>query len=158
MQSYSSSVSGILENYNTSDTRLSPLTSLFLHQRMWSFSGVHCDLCLWGGCTVSTKYPPSRGTTSPVWPEDSQDLAVCSWEFALPTRAPPRIELWSCILCTPPVYRVLLEYKPPSFTFLPFLFSPLRTLSFSPAFGWWGGCFPYSLPVSILYSQVKTAP
>ena len=29
---------------------------------------------------------------------------LCSWGFALPTRAPPGIELWSCRLCLPLVY------------------------------------------------------
>ena len=29
---------------------------------------------------------------------------LCSWGFALPTRAPPGIKLWSCSLCVPLVY------------------------------------------------------
>ncbi|XP_053068666.1 cilia- and flagella-associated protein 144 isoform X2 [Acinonyx jubatus] len=36
-----------------------------LHQQMWLFSGVCWNLCLWGGCTTSTKCPPSWGTASP---------------------------------------------------------------------------------------------
>ena len=54
----------------------SPLMSLFQHQRMWLFSRVPWNLCLCGGCTVSTKYPPSRGTaTSCV---DLEPLGPCS--------------------------------------------------------------------------------
>ena len=65
-----------------------------------------------GGLTASTGCLPSGGTASPVWPVDASDLAACSWGFALPTRAPPGIELWSFRLLCSPVYRVLMVLKP----------------------------------------------
>ena len=56
----SSSISGIMESYNTHLAPGFTLTTLFQYQQMWLFSGV----CL-GGCTVSTKCPSSRGAASP---------------------------------------------------------------------------------------------
>ncbi|XP_045297289.1 uncharacterized protein LOC123578461 [Leopardus geoffroyi] len=61
----------------------SPPTALFQHQRMWLFSRIRWDLCPWGVLP--------EGEQPPMWPED---LALCSWGFAPPIRAPPgRIEL-----------------------------------------------------------------
>ena len=54
----------------------SPLMSLFQHQRMWLFSRVHWDLCLWGGHTFSTKCPPSREPPLPGWPKDCPDFTL----------------------------------------------------------------------------------
>ena len=41
---------------------------------------------------------------------------LCSWGFALPTGAPPGIELRSCRLCAPPLFTVLMEFKPSPFS------------------------------------------
>ena len=53
---------------------------------------------------------PAEEPPLPLWPVDPSDLALCSWGFALLTRAPPGIKLWSLRLCTPPVYKVLMEF------------------------------------------------
>ena len=81
----------------------SPPVTLFQHQQMWLFSWVHWELCHWGSHTASTRCPPHRGPASPVWPKEPW-TSLCSWGFALPTRAPSGIQLWSFRLCTPPVY------------------------------------------------------
>ena len=104
-----------------------------------------------GGLTASTGCLPSGGTASPVWPVGASDLAACSWGFALPTRAPPGIELWSFRLCAPPVYRVVMEFKPSPFSFLlsPFLVQSLQLFPLSTFLQLhlgWGVFFPYSLP------------
>ena len=118
---------------------------------MWLFSQVHWGLFLLGvgGHTDSTA--PSKGTTSPHVAQGPEDLVLCSWGFALPTRAPPGTELQSLRLCTPPVYRVLMEFKPSPFSFLPVLFSPhscFHFSTFSPAaFGVW--CFSRTLLPSL---------
>ena len=116
------------------------------------FSSVCWDLCVWGGCTVSTKCPSSRITTSPHVAQGSPDLTLLLG-FTFPTRALPGIELWSFRLCTPPAYRVLMAFKPSPSSFLPFLFSPCSCFHFSTfssaAFGaGWGVLFLYSLPPS----------
>ena len=86
---------------------------------------------------------------SPCGPRTSW-TPLCYWGFALPTRAPLGIELQSCRLCAPPVYRVLMEFKPSPFSFLPFLFSPCGCFRFSTlsaaAFGGGGGAFPILSP------------
>ena len=94
-----------------------------------------------------------------MWPKDPSCLALCSWGFILPTRALPGIELWSFRLCAPPVYRVLMEFKPSPFSFLPFLFSHCRCLYFPLSLQLLLGVmlFPYSPPVAILSPQAKTA-
>ena len=90
--------------------------------------------------------PPSRGTASPVCPEDTW-TSVCSRGFVLPTRAPPGIELQSFSLCTPPVYRVLVEFKPSPFSFLSFKFSPYGCFHFSSfQLVLEGGAFPILSP------------
>ena len=82
---------------------------------------------------------------------------LCSWGFALPTRVLPGIELQSFRLCTAPVYRVLMEFKPSPFSFLPFLSSPLCALSFlSSCFAGGGrGMLSRIPPVSVLSPQAK---
>ena len=78
----------------------SPLMTLFQHQRMWPFSGV-----CWAQ-VASQSLPnvlPAVEPLFPVWPENLR-TPLCSWGFALPTRAPPGIELRSCSLCAPLVY------------------------------------------------------
>ena len=73
----------------------SPPTALFQHQRMWLLSRIRWDVCPWGVLPA--------GELPPVWPED---LALCSWGFAPPIRAPPGMQLRSFGLCAPPVYRI----------------------------------------------------
>ena len=41
--------------------------------------------CLWGTHTASTRCPPSRGTASPMWPEEPR-TPLCCWGFTLLTR------------------------------------------------------------------------
>ena len=82
---------------------------------------------------------------SPMWPEDPLDLTLCSRGFALPTGPPPGIKLQSFRLCTPPVYRVLMEFKPSLFSFLPFFVQSLAySFFFFQLFSGCGGvrCFP----------------
>ena len=81
--------------------QVSPLTMLFQHQQMWLFYWVHWGL--WRTHTASTRCSSRRGTASPMWPEEPW-TPLCSWGFALSTRAPPGIELWSFRLYTLPVY------------------------------------------------------
>ena len=116
--------------------------------------------CLWGTHTASTRCPLSRGTNYPhvaLRPLDS-------WRFTLPTRALPDIELWSFRLCAPPVYRVLMEFKPSPFSFLlsPFLVQSLRLFTLfhflSRCFAGGGVLFLYSPPISILSLHAKVAP
>ena len=87
---------------------------------------------------------------------------LCSWGFALANRLLPGIKLQSFRLCTPPVYTVLMEFKPSPFSFLPFLLSPrgcFHFCTFSPAA--FGGrvLFPYSSrPISVLCKQKQLPP
>ena len=81
-------------------------------------------------------------------PRTSQ-TPICSWGFTLPTRAPAVIKLWSFRLCTPPVYRVLMEFKPSPFSFLHYFVHFLEYSFFSAAFGCWGrGMFSILCPLS----------
>ena len=89
--------------------------------------------------------------------------SLCSWEFTLPTRALPGIELWSFRLCASPVYRVLMEFKPSPFSFLlsPFFLQTLwlfPLLHFLSSCFWGGVLFTYSPPISVLSPQANTAP
>ena len=123
---------------------------MFQHKQTWLFSGVHWDLCLWGGHTASTKCPASRGTTSP---RVAQGLLVpcClllgnrpSHQSSASYRA---VEFQT--LCSP-VYRVLMVFKPSLFSFLPFLLSPLcvfQLFSVLPSC-FQGECFLCTLPLS----------
>ena len=117
MQLQSSSVSGIMENHNT---HLAPgfnLKDLLVPAPvnlvvLWGLLGQ-------GGHKPLPNILPAMELLFPVWPEDSW-TPLCSWGFVLPTRAPPDIELQSFRLCAPFVYRVLMEFKPSPFSFLPF--------------------------------------
>ena len=84
-----------------------------------------------------------------MWLVDSEDLALRSWGFTVPTRALPGIKLCGFRLCVPPVYRVLMAFKPSAFSFLPFLFSPYGYFHFVSSWFWWGECFYHSLPPSL---------
>ena len=114
-RSCSSSVSGTVENHNT---HLAPgfiLNILVLTPANVVLRGPLTPLTV--GC--HSLYQMS----SQQWNHHSlcgRRTSLCSWGFALPTRAPPGIELWSFRLCPPPVYRVLMEFKPSPFSFLPF--------------------------------------
>ena len=113
----------------------------------------------WGGHTASTKCHPSRGTSSPFVARKPW-TSLCSWGFALLTRAPPGIELRSFRLCAPPVYRVLIEFNPLLSPFSLFSLVPAAVSNFplfSSCFG--EGCFscilhptPYLCPLSTLKS------
>ena len=94
---------------------------------MWFFSKVHWDLCLVVAAQPLPNVLPEGEPPLPVWPMDTLDLAPCSWRFALPTRALPYMELWSFGLCTPPFYRILMEFT------LSFLLSPffVQSLAYS---------------------------
>ena len=52
MRLCSSSISGIMESYNTHLAPGFTLTTLFQCQWVWLFSGVCCHLCLWGACSL----------------------------------------------------------------------------------------------------------
>ena len=62
-------------------------------------------------------------------PRTSQ-TPLCSWGFALPSGAPPVIELWSCRLPLFPLFTVLMEFKPSPFSFLPFSSVPAAVSNF----------------------------
>ena len=69
---------------------------------------------------------------SPCGPRTSR-TPLCSWGFALPTRAPPGRALRGCSLCTPLVYSLNWSLNPlrSPFSFLPFWFSPRGCFQFS---------------------------
>ena len=98
----------------------SPSMTLFQHQRMWLFSRVYWRLFLWGATQPLLDVFPVGEPHLPVWPKDPW-TPLCSWGFALLTIALPVIELQGFRLCTPPVYRVLMEFKCSLFSLLPFL-------------------------------------
>ena len=81
----------------------SPLMTLFQPQWMWLFSWVHWGLAFRGLTQPLPGVFPAGELPLPMWPEEPW-TPLCSWGFALPTRAPPGIELWSFRLCTPSVY------------------------------------------------------
>ena len=96
----SSSVSGIMENR---DTRLAPgfpLTPLFQHQRMWLFSGLLAPLPVWGPHSLYRLSSQQGNRLSPCGPKPPR-TPLCSWGLALPTRAPPGMELESFRLRSP---------------------------------------------------------
>ena len=80
-----------------------PLTTLFQHQQMWLFSRVHWGLAFGAPTQPLPGVPPAGEPPLPVWPEEPR-TPLCSWGFALPTRAPPGIELQSFRLCAHPFY------------------------------------------------------
>ena len=112
----SSSASGIMENHSTHLAPGSAPSDLVPAPGMWPFSRVRRGLCLCGGNAASTRCPPSRGTASPVWPEAPR-TPLCSWGVALPTRAPPGMELRSFSLCSPCLQSLQGIY---SLSFFPF--------------------------------------
>ncbi|VFV44208.1 Hypothetical predicted protein [Lynx pardinus] len=97
----SSSVSGIMENHNThlapgftlNDLVLAPVNVAVFWGLLGpgGFNSLHrMSFQQWN------RFSPCGLRTSRT--------PLCSCGFALPTRAPPGIKLWSCRLCTPPVY------------------------------------------------------
>ena len=115
-QSCSSSVSGFMEKQQISGTRLPPYVLVPTTANVVVLQGL-----LESACGVATQPLPSilpiGELPLPLWPSD---FTVCSWGFALPTRAPSGIELRSFRLFPSPVYRVLMQVKPSPFSFLPF--------------------------------------
>ena len=85
---------------------------------------------------------------------------LCSCGLALPTRAPPGIELWSCKLCAPLVYIILTEFKPSPFSFFSSVPAAVSTFLLSLQLLLGGWCFSRILPppVSVLSPHAKTAP
>ena len=125
---------------------------------MWLFSGVHGTFACGEATQPVPNVLPTGEPSLPVWPEDPEDLILCSWRFALPTRAVAGIELQIFRLCIPPVYRILMEFKPSPFFFLLFFSVSCVLFLFSPAtFGKGWGCFLHSPPISVLSQQAKTA-
>ena len=97
----SSSVSGIMENHNT---RLAP--GFTLNDLVPAPGNMAVLQGLLGPGGFNSLYQMSFqqwNHYSPCGPRNSR-TPPCSWGFALPTRAPPGIELWSCRLCPPLVY------------------------------------------------------
>ena len=124
---------------------------------MWLFSGVHWDLCLWEGCTASTKCPLSWGTASPHVAQGPHFLllGVCPSHQSSARYQAEEFQT----LCSP-VHSLMVSKHSP-FSFLTFLLSPLWVflLSFSPAV-FRGKCFSCAspTPISNLSPQAKTAP
>ena len=100
----SSSVSGIMENHNTHlAPGFTPSDLVPALENVVVLPGP-LGICLWEGVTQPLPGVfPARELALPMWPKDLQ-TSLCSWEFALLTRAPPGVELQSFRLCTPPVY------------------------------------------------------
>ena len=138
MQLCSSSISGIVENHNT---HLVPGFSLNIlvpaPVNVIVFWGLLGPLPV-GAAQLLQNVLPAREPFLPSGPRTPEDLTLCSWGFTIPTRRPPGIKLWSFGLCAPPVYRVLMEFKPSPFSFFPFLFSPLCALYFLSSCFWAG--------------------
>ena len=121
-QSCSGIVSGIVENHNTHLVPGFPLNILVptpvdvvVLRGTLSPLPVRRSHSLYQMSSQQRNHP-----LPPMCPEDSKDLTLCFWRFALPTRDPPGIKLQSFRLCTPLVYRVLMEFEPSAFSFLPF--------------------------------------
>ena len=96
-----SSFSGIMENHNT---HLAPGFSL--NNLVPAPENVVIFWGLLGPGDFNSLYQMSSqqwNRFSLCGPRTSQ-TPLCSWGFALPTRAPPGIELRSCSFCTPLVY------------------------------------------------------
>ena len=97
----SSSVSGIMENHNT---HVAP--GFTLNDLVPAPANVAVFWGLLGPGGFNSLYQMSFqqwNHFSPCGPRTSW-TPLCSWGFALPTRAPPGIELQSCSLCVPLVY------------------------------------------------------
>ena len=99
--SVSSSFSGIMENHHT---HLAP--GFTLNDLVPAPGNVAVLWGLQGPGGFNSPYQMSFqqwNHFSPCGPRTSL-TPLCSWRLALPTRAPPGIELRSCRLCTPLVY------------------------------------------------------
>ena len=115
MRQCSSSISGIMENHNT---HLAP--GFTLNDLAPAPANVAAFQGLLGPGGFNSLYKMSFhqwNRFSPCGPSTSW-TPLCSWGFALPTRAPPGIELQSCSLEL--LFTVLMEFKPSHFSFLPF--------------------------------------
>ena len=100
-RSCSSSVSGIMENHNTHLAPGFTLKDLVpAPANVAAFRGLLGPGGFNGLCQVSFQ---QWNRFSPCGPRTSW-TPICSWGFALPTRAPPGIELQSCRLCASLVY------------------------------------------------------
>ena len=156
----SSSISGIMVNHNTHLAPgftlnvfvLAPENVVVLQGPLGPFPvGVPHSLY-----QISSQ----QGNHLSVWPKDLLVLSLCFWGFALPTRAPPGIELWGFRPCTLPVYRVLMEFKPSPFS----LFSsvPVAVSTFPLSLQLLcGGHFSCILPphtFAVLSPHAKAAP
>ena len=112
----SSSVSGIMENHNTH------LASGFtLNDLVPAPGNVAVLRGLLGPGGFNSLYQMSFqqwNHFSQCGPRTSR-TPLCSWGFALPTRAPPGMELRSADFALP-LFMVLMEAKPSPLSFLPF--------------------------------------
>ena len=86
---------------------------------------------------------------SPCGPRTSW-TPLCSCGLALPTRAPPGIELWSCKLCSPLVYIILTEFKPFPFSFFSSVPAAVSNFPLSLQLLLGRGAFPIFSPASHL--------
>ena len=141
----SSSVSGMMENHNT---HLTP--GFTLHDLVPAPVNVASFRGLLGPGGFNSLHQMSLrqwNGFSPCGPRTSR-TPLCSWGFALPTRAPPGRELRVAAFALP-LFIVFVELKPSPFSFLPFRFSPcgrFQFSTFSPAAFGGGVLFPYSPP------------
>ena len=105
---------------------------------------------LWGGCTASIKCP-----LLPKWPKTSLSAPGDS-----PFPPEQGVKWWNFRLGAPPVYRVLMEFKPFPFSFLPFFFpcGCFHSSSFQLLSSGGGDAYSVFSPISILSPQAKTSP
>ena len=97
----SSSVSGIMENHNPHLAPGFTLNNLApVPANVAAFQGL---LGPGGFNSLSQMSFQQWNRFSPCGPRTFR-TPLCSWGFALPTRAPPGNELWNCSLCAPLVY------------------------------------------------------
>ena len=81
---------------------------------MWPFSGVHWDLCLWGGHMASTRCSQSRGTTSPL--VAYRPLRPCYLLLGIhPASSPEHHQALSSETSDSIVYRILVVLTPSLF-------------------------------------------
>ena len=113
----SSSVSGIMENHNTH-----LLPAFTLNDLVPAPANVAAFQGLLGPGGFNSLYQMSlrQGNHFSLCGPRTSQTPLCSWGFTLPTRALPGMELQSFRLCTPSVDRVLMEFKPSPFSFVPF--------------------------------------
>ena len=96
-----SSVSGIMENHNT---HLAPAFNL--NDLVPAPANVVIFWGLLGPGGFNSLYQMSiqQWNHFSLCGLRTSQTPLCSWGFALPTRAPPGIKLWNCSLCAPLVY------------------------------------------------------